>query len=154
MEIKERLRPWIFISGPQPIQVIYTNGATEIWADFQLRPPNQHLPVHSVRIGIPWENAGTRVAKNLRLANITSDVRIERTDFENVQEEIVRREIAPGQKFERHFNLDWNRWINIINNSLWIGFSVSYDNGTTRCFSGGIYEMVVGIHLIQDAWYT
>jgi hypothetical protein len=148
-ELSYKLQPWIIINGVRPHQIILQHGRSLLYDEWHNR--QTEIPV-SVRFKFTIINTGMDVARNIKRIVHVSDQQFTREVFESLHE-YSTPVLAPNRHYDITFDVGWDRYVQLEQDNLFVGLSISYDGPKGRKYSGEIEGIRSGANYILDSWY-
>lgn len=148
----ERLRPWITITEPVPVQVIFQSDQAMGW-DRYLQIQEQTKTPSKVRISSKFTNTGFRPARKLKKIGFARDGATTREEVENMKEDELDMDMGPDQLHYHFYDIPWESYNNSNQKPLYFILRISYENGRYRSYSGVIYKLSRTISQPVTVWY-
>lgn len=150
----ERVRAWLVIDGPNPIQVILPNGGKISWDLWNQSQTQYNVIPKAVVLGLKITNTGIRPAQNIREAFIEKGDLFEKDELTAVTEPDTQMDLGPNQIVYRPHEISWEKWQQMTDEKpIFVGLSITYYNGKKLCHSGTIYRLIRGQWHVIYSWY-
>jgi len=70
------------------------------------------------------------------------------------EEKEMHMDLGPNQGQNKTYTEEWERWSQLTDRPLYLGYQISYHNGRTTSISGVIYKVIRTQTEIMETWYT